>query len=207
MPTRWQRRTPRCPLPPEGASGVTSETGTFAIRLDPATYQLEVEASSRAARGLQPFVQVPLTGSRSRSPFRMPTGRTLTARVLRDAGTRVSQALVRVYHQVTVQDDGTPRALLLGQGVSDENGTVRILLAAAVSSRPSGGEACNARPDGFSAPAGRRHHPVEPVQRRADLARVLHAPRGVEVLEVLELTEELGQVLRSGASTPQLRSA
>ncbi len=116
---------PSLPTPPEGAPGVTSETGTFAIRLDPGTYQLEVQASP-GLPAVRSLVLVPTTGSQL-EPFRMPTGRTLTARVLRDAGTRVTQALVRIYHPVTVQDGGT-RALLLGQGVSDESGTVRILL-------------------------------------------------------------------------------
>jgi hypothetical protein len=35
------------PLPPAGASGQTGEAGTFALRLDPAVYQLEVAARGR----------------------------------------------------------------------------------------------------------------------------------------------------------------
>jgi hypothetical protein len=57
----------------------------------------------------------------------LPTGRTLTAQILRDAGTFVQQALVRVYRRQAL-DGGPDRALLVGQDVSDDNGVVRILI-------------------------------------------------------------------------------
>jgi len=47
--------------------------------------------------------------------------------VLRDAGTIVPQALVRIYRLVTL-DDGTQRALSLGEGISDSDGVATILL-------------------------------------------------------------------------------
>ena len=55
------------------------------------------------------------------------TGRTLTATLRRDAGTVVGQALVRIYRPV-ILDDGSSRALLLGEAVSDSTGQVGILL-------------------------------------------------------------------------------
>lgn len=116
---------PSLPLPPSGSAGVAGETGTFALRLDPGTYQLEVQAS-RGLPALRRIVLVTASGAQL-DPFQVPTGRQLTARVLRDAGTHVSQALVSIYRQVLLED-GTPHALLLGQGISDESGTVRILL-------------------------------------------------------------------------------
>ncbi len=113
------------PLPPAGASGETSQAGSFAVRLDPAVYQLEVQpgAPLPVARRL---VRVTMDGAQL-EPLTLPTGRTLTARVLRDAGQVVPQALVRIYRQQTLED-GTARALLLGEDVSDESGEVRILL-------------------------------------------------------------------------------
>ncbi|HZJ55985.1 MAG TPA: hypothetical protein VFD38_17715 [Myxococcaceae bacterium] len=113
------------PLPPSGASGQTGEAGTFALRLDPGVYQLEVQPgpSFPVLRRL-----VRLTASGAQLPVvTLAPGRTLTARVLRDAGTVVPQALLRVYRRETL-DDGTPRALLLGEDVSDGSGVVRLLL-------------------------------------------------------------------------------
>ena len=113
------------PLPPAGASGQTGEAGTFLLRLDPAVYQLEIQPG-----GSLPVLRrlVRVTGSGSQlAPLTLPTGRTLTARILRDAGTALPQALLRVYRRETL-DDGTPRALLVGQDVSDQNGVVRLLL-------------------------------------------------------------------------------
>jgi len=54
-------------------------------------------------------------------------GRTLTANLRRDGGTVVDQALVRIYRPV-ILDDGTTRALLLGEAVSNSSGEVGILL-------------------------------------------------------------------------------
>ena len=116
---------PGSPRPPAGASGETGQSGTFALRLDPAEYQLEVEPSAQLPV-LRRFVLLTAAGALL-DTVTVPTGRHLTARVLRDAGTLVPQALVRVYRQGTLAD-GTPRALLLGEGVSDENGVVTILL-------------------------------------------------------------------------------
>ncbi|HSP18973.1 MAG TPA: hypothetical protein VLQ79_05650 [Myxococcaceae bacterium] len=116
---------PAGPLPPTGAAGVASETGTFAIRLDPGTYQLAVQAA-QGLPAVRNLVAVPAAGAQL-EPIQVTEGRELTARVLRKSGAHVSHALVSVYRPVTV-DGGTPRALLLGQGVSDESGTVRILL-------------------------------------------------------------------------------
>jgi hypothetical protein len=72
------------------------------------------------------MVRVTASGAQL-DPLTLPTGRTLTARVLRDAGSVVPQALVRVYRLETLED-GKARALLLGEHVSDENGVVSILL-------------------------------------------------------------------------------
>ena len=116
---------PASPLPPAGVSGQTGEAGTFALRLDPGVYQLEVVPGARLPV-LHQLVRVP-AGATQLAPMTVPTGRTLTARVLRDAGTPVSQALVRVYRRETLED-GTSRALLLGEAVSDESGVVRLLL-------------------------------------------------------------------------------
>lgn len=115
------------PLPPAGASAVTGETGLFAIRLDPAVYQLEVEGTADAP-ALRQFARLTTAGLQL-GTIVLPSGRRLTARVLRESGTSVAQALVRVYRQVTLED-GTPRALLLGEGVSNESGLVTILLPA-----------------------------------------------------------------------------
>ena len=113
------------PLPPAGVSGQTGEAGTFALRLDPAVYQLEVQpgASLPAFRRL-----VRVTSSGVQLPaITLGTGRTLTARVVRDGGALVPQALLRVYRRESLED-GTAQALLLGQSVSDESGVVRLLL-------------------------------------------------------------------------------
>lgn len=115
---------PGTPLPPSGASGLTGEAGTFALRLDPGVYQLEVQPGG-ALPVLRRLVRVTGTGLQL-EPVTLPTGRTLTARVLR-VSTPVPQALLRVYRQDTL-DDGTPRAVLLGQAVSDESGLVKLLL-------------------------------------------------------------------------------
>jgi len=113
------------PLPPGGTSGQTGEAGTFAIRLDPGVYQLEVQPGG-SLPVLRRLVQVTPSGAQL-GPVSLPTGRTLTARVLRGAGTLVPQALLRVYRKETL-DDGTARVLLLGENVSDQNGVVRLLL-------------------------------------------------------------------------------
>ncbi|HVP59798.1 MAG TPA: hypothetical protein VMT11_04545 [Myxococcaceae bacterium] len=113
------------PLPPAGVSGLTGQAGTFALRLDPAVYQLEVVPLGRLP-ALHRLIRVTSSGGEL-DPVTLPTGRTLTARVVRDAGTLVPQALVRVYRRETLED-GTTRALLLGEDVSDESGVVRILL-------------------------------------------------------------------------------
>jgi len=113
------------PLPPGGTSGQSGEAGTFAIRLDPGVYQLEVQPGG-SLPVLRRLVQVTPSGAQL-GPVGLPTGRTLTARVLRDAGTLVPQALLRVYRKETL-DDGTARVLLLGENVSDQNGVVRLLL-------------------------------------------------------------------------------
>ena len=116
---------PPHPQPPGGSSATVSETGTFAVRLDPGTYQLEVQAA-HGLPAVRRLVEVPAGGTEL-APVQVPAGRQLTARVLRAAGAPVTQALVRIYRPVT-PDGGTPRSLLLGQGVSDESGRVRILL-------------------------------------------------------------------------------
>jgi hypothetical protein len=113
------------PLPPTGVSGQTGEAGTFALRLDPAVYQLEVQPGA-SLPVLRRLVRVTSSGLQL-GPMALPTGRTLTARILRDAGTLVPQALLRVYRSETL-DGGTTRALLLGESVSDQNGVVRLLL-------------------------------------------------------------------------------
>jgi hypothetical protein len=115
---------PGTPLPPSGASGQTGEAGTFALRLDPGVYQLEVQPGA-ALPVLRRVVRVTGTGLQL-DPVTLPTGRTLTARILR-VSTPVPQALLRVYRKDTL-DDGTPRAVLVGQGVSDVSGQVRVLL-------------------------------------------------------------------------------
>jgi len=115
---------PGTPLPPAGASGQTGEAGTFALRLDPGVYQLEVQPGG-ALPVLRRLIRVSGTGLQL-EPLTLPTGRTLTARVLR-VSAPVPQALLRVYRKDTL-DDGTPRAVLLGQGVSDDSGLVRLLL-------------------------------------------------------------------------------
>jgi hypothetical protein len=113
------------PLPPAGASGQTGQAGTFALRLDPAVYQLEVQPGAPLPV-LRRLVRVTASGAQL-DPVTLASGRTLTARVLRDAGSVVPQALVRVYRRETLED-GTARAVLLGEDVSDESGGVRILL-------------------------------------------------------------------------------
>jgi len=115
---------PGTPLPPSGVSGQTGEAGTFALRLDPGVYQLEVQPGG-ALPVLRRLVRVTGT-SLQLEPVTLPTGRTLTARVFR-VSTPVPQALLRVYRKDTL-DDGTPRAVLLGQGVSDASGLVQVLL-------------------------------------------------------------------------------
>jgi hypothetical protein len=113
------------PLPLVGTSGQTGEAGTFVLRLDPGVYQLEIQptASLPAFRRL---VQVPSSGTQL-PPVTVRTGKTLTARILREAGTLVQQALLRVYRVETL-DGGSPRAILVGQDVSDQNGVVQVLL-------------------------------------------------------------------------------
>ena len=115
---------PGIPQPPAGADGVTDETGQFAVRLDPALYRLEVEV-----QGSYPAVRsfVRIQGGGTLPGTTLVTGRTLTATLRRDAGTVVGQALVRIYRLV-ILDDGSTRALLLGEAVSDSSGQVGILL-------------------------------------------------------------------------------
>jgi hypothetical protein len=113
------------PLPPTGASGQTGEAGTFALRLDPGVYQLEVQPGG-SLPVLRQLVRVPGTGLQL-APVTVPTGRTLTARVLRGGSTPVPQALLRVYRTETL-DGGPTRAILLGENVSDDSGLVRLLL-------------------------------------------------------------------------------
>jgi len=113
------------PLPAMGLSGQTGQAGTFAVRLDPGTYQLEIEPGAPLPV-VRRLVEVSQAGTQL-TPTTIPTGRTLTARVLRNAGTPVAQALVRVYRREAL-DGGTPRALLLGEAVSDASGVVRLLL-------------------------------------------------------------------------------
>ena len=116
---------PGAPVPPAGGSGTSGEAGSFALRLDPALYVLQV-APGNGLPSLRTFVRVTTTGVQL-DPVTLRTGRRLTARVLRDAGTIVPQALVRIYRLVTL-DDGTQRALPLGEGISDSSGVVTILL-------------------------------------------------------------------------------
>jgi hypothetical protein len=113
------------PLPPSGASGLTGQAGTFVLRLDPAVYQLEVQPGG-SFPVLRQLVQVGPSGTQL-APVALPTGRTLTAQILRDAGTFVQQALLRVYRREAL-DGGPDRAVLVGQDVSDQNGVVRILI-------------------------------------------------------------------------------
>jgi hypothetical protein len=113
------------PLPPVGASGQTGEAGTFVLRLDPGVYQLEIQPGG-SLPALRRLVRVPSSGTQL-APVTVPTGKTLTARILREAGPLVQQALLRVY-RVETPDGGTPRAILVGQDVSDQNGVVRVLL-------------------------------------------------------------------------------
>jgi hypothetical protein len=113
------------PLPATGLSGQTGQAGTFALRLDPGIYQLEIEPGAPLPV-VRRLIQINPGGTQL-PPTTIPTGRTLTARVMRDAGTAVPQALVRVYRRETL-DGGTARALLLGGAVSDESGVVRLLL-------------------------------------------------------------------------------
>jgi hypothetical protein len=115
---------PGTPLPPSGASGQTGEAGTFALRLDPGVYQLEVQPGV-ALPVLRRLVRVTGTGLQL-DPVMLPTGRTLSARIFR-VSTPVPQALLRVYRKDTL-GDGTPRAVLVGQGVSDVSGQVQVLL-------------------------------------------------------------------------------
>ena len=75
---------------------------------------------------LRRLVRVTSTGVQL-APVTLPAGRTLTARVLRGSATPVPQALLRVYRRETL-DDGTARALLVGENVSDDSGLVRLLL-------------------------------------------------------------------------------
>jgi hypothetical protein len=116
---------PGSPVPPSGVSGTTGEVGSFVLRVDPALYLFEVQPGADLPV-LRTFVRVTATGAQL-DPVTLHTGRRLTARVLRDAGTLVPQALVRIYRLVTL-DDGTQRALALGEGISDASGVVTILL-------------------------------------------------------------------------------
>jgi len=113
------------PVPPAGASGTSGEAGTFALRLDPGLYVLEL-APGAGLPSVRTFVRVTASGAQV-APVTLRAGRRLTARVLRDAGTIVPQALVRIYRLVTL-DDGTQRALSLGEGISDSDGVATILL-------------------------------------------------------------------------------
>jgi hypothetical protein len=115
---------PGMPQPPAGADGVTDDNGHFALRLDPALYRLEV-ASQDGYPALRSFTRI--AGGGSLPETTLVTGRTLTAVLRRDGGTPVDQALVRIYRSV-VLDDGSSRALLLGEAVSDSTGQVGILL-------------------------------------------------------------------------------
>src|SRR4029453_12475322 len=98
--------------------------GTFALRLDPGVYQLEIQTSP-AFPVVRRLVRV--TSSGTELPVvALAAGRTLTARILRDAGSVVPQALLRVYRLETLED-GTPRALLLGEDVSAPLARARAL--------------------------------------------------------------------------------
>jgi len=108
-----------------GGSGLSGPSGVFGLVLDPAVYRLEVEASA-GYPVFRTFVRVPATGVQL-DPIVLRPGRSLTALVVRENGTVVTQALVRIYHRISV-DGGADRALLLGEGVSDGNGRVTILL-------------------------------------------------------------------------------
>src|SRR5262249_47400572 len=112
------------PQPAAGADGVTDDTGQFAVRLDPALYRLEVE-SQGSYPAVRSFARI--QGGGTLPDHTLIIGRTLTASLRRDAGAVVDQALVRIYRSVTL-DDGSTRALLLGEAVSDSTGQVRILL-------------------------------------------------------------------------------
>jgi hypothetical protein len=116
---------PGSPVPPAGASGTSGEAGTFALRLDPGLYVLEV-APGAGLPSVRTFVRVTASGAQV-APITLRPGRRLTALVLRDAGTLVPQALVRIYRVLTL-DDGTQRALSLGEGISDSTGVATILL-------------------------------------------------------------------------------
>jgi hypothetical protein len=115
---------PGVPQPPAGADGVTDDNGHFALRLDPALYRLEI-GSQDGFPALRSFTRIEVGGSLPEAT--LITGRTLTAVLRRDGGTAVGQALVRIYRSV-VLDDGSSRALLLGEAVSDSTGQVSILL-------------------------------------------------------------------------------
>ena len=113
------------PLPPTGTSGQTGEAGTFLVRLDPAVYQLEIQPGG-SLPVVRRLIRVTSSGAQL-APLTLPNGKTLTARIVRDAGTVLPQALLRLYRNETL-DGGTARALLVGQDVSDQNGVVRVLL-------------------------------------------------------------------------------
>jgi len=113
------------PLPPAGVSGATGEVGTFALRVDPAVYQLEVQPGG-SLPVLRRLVRVTSSGTQL-GAIALPAGKTLTARVMRQAGTVVPQALLRVF-RLEALDGGTARALLVGENVSDQDGVVRLLL-------------------------------------------------------------------------------
>ena len=115
---------PGIPQPPAGAGGVTDQTGQFAVRLDPALYRLEVQAQG-GYPALPGFFRI--QGGGMLPDATLVVGRTLTANLRRDGGTVVDQALVRIYRPV-ILDDGTTRALLLGEAVSNSSGEVGILL-------------------------------------------------------------------------------
>jgi len=72
------------------------------------------------------FVRVTASGAQL-PPVTLRAGRRLTARVFRESGALVPQALVRIYRVVSL-DDGTQRALSLGEGISDSTGVATILL-------------------------------------------------------------------------------
>jgi hypothetical protein len=113
------------PEPAAGGAGTTDSAGQFAVRLDPALYQVEVQPNA----GLPVLRTFQLVTTSEPAPLHLvlSSGRRFTAQVRRDSGGVVPQALVRIYRPVSL-DDGTARALLLGEALTDSAGQVEILL-------------------------------------------------------------------------------
>ena len=117
--------SPEQPQPASGGAGTTDSTGRFAVRLDPALYRLEIQPPADLPL-LRSFQRV--TGSEV-VPLQLvlKPGRRFTAQVRRESGAGVSEALVRIYRPVLL-DDGTQRALPLSEALTDPSGQVEILL-------------------------------------------------------------------------------